>query len=68
MQMVSIEIEREEDGRWMAEVPNLPRVIAYGQNQDEAISRAEVLALRVLAQRQPTRSWNQEREEWKSGT
>jgi len=49
--MVNIEIEREEDGRWIAEVPNLPGVMAYGQNQHEAICRVQALALRVLADR-----------------
>lgn len=48
---LTIEIEREEDGRWLAEVPQLPGVLAYGDTSDEAMSRAEVLALRVLADR-----------------
>ncbi len=48
---MNIEIEREEDGRWIAEVPNLPGVMAYGRSQEEAISKVEVLALRVLADR-----------------
>ena len=47
----SIEYELEEDGRWIAEVPQLPGVLAYGVTQDEAMSKAEVLALRVLAER-----------------
>ena len=47
----SIECEREEDGRWLAEVPQLPGVLAYGVSAAEAMSRAEVLALRVLADR-----------------
>ena len=47
----SIECEREEDGRWVAEVPQLPGVLAYGNNSDEALTKAEVLALRVLAER-----------------
>ena len=46
-----IECEREEDGRWLAEVPQLPGVLAYGASADEAMARAEVLALRVLAER-----------------
>jgi predicted RNase H-like HicB family nuclease len=50
MQLV-IELEREEDGRWLAEVPSLPGVIAYGDSQVEAIVRAEALSLRVLAER-----------------
>jgi len=48
---VNIEIECEEDGRWIAEVLDLPGVMAYGQSQREAISKAEALALRVLADR-----------------
>jgi predicted RNase H-like HicB family nuclease len=47
----NIECEREEDGRWLAEVPQQPGVLAYGVSADEAMSRAEVLALRVLAER-----------------
>ena len=47
----NIECEREEDGRWLAEVPQLPGVLAYGTSRDEAMSKAEVLALRVLAER-----------------
>ena len=46
-----IECEREEDGRWLAEVPQLPGVLAYGASADEAMARAEVLVLRVLAER-----------------
>jgi predicted RNase H-like HicB family nuclease len=47
----TIEHEREEDGRWLAEVPELPGVLAYGITADEAMAKAEVLALRVLAER-----------------
>ena len=47
----TIEHEREEDGRWLAEVPELPGVLAYGSTPDEAMARAEALALRVLADR-----------------
>ncbi len=46
-----IECEREVDGRWIAEVPQLPGVLAYGNSSDEAMAKAEVLALRVLADR-----------------
>ena len=46
---LSIETEREVDGRWIAEVPELPGVMAYGASEDEAVRRAE--ALRVLADR-----------------
>lgn len=48
---MKIEIEREEDGRWIAEIPELPGVMAYGKNRNEAIARAQVLALRVMADR-----------------
>ena len=48
---LSIELEEEEDGRWLAEVPELPGVLAYGASPDEAKSRATALALRVLAER-----------------
>jgi len=47
----SIETEQEEDGRWLAEVVDLPGVLAYGATRDEALARAEILALRVLAER-----------------
>ena len=47
----NIEYELEEDGRWIAEAPELPGVLAYGVTQAEAMSKAEVLALRVLAER-----------------
>ena len=46
-----IEVEREEDGRWLTEVPELPGVMAYGQTREEAIARVKALALRVLADR-----------------
>jgi predicted RNase H-like HicB family nuclease len=48
---LSIEVEREEDGRWLTEVPELPGVLAYGQSREEAIVRVQALALRVLADR-----------------
>ena len=46
-----VEIEREDDGRWLAAVSDLAGVLAYGQSREEAIARAEALALRVLADR-----------------
>jgi predicted RNase H-like HicB family nuclease len=46
-----VEVEREEDGRWIAEVPSLPGVLTYGQSREEALARVEALALRVLADR-----------------
>ena len=48
---MKIEVEREEDGRWIAEIPDLPGVMVYGDTRNEAISKAEALALRVLADR-----------------
>jgi predicted RNase H-like HicB family nuclease len=48
---MKIELEREADGRWIAEVPELPGTLAYGQTRAEAIARVEALALRVLADR-----------------
>jgi predicted RNase H-like HicB family nuclease len=48
---LTIEVEREEDGRWLAEVPELPGVLAYGKTRAEAIDRAQTLSLRVLADR-----------------
>jgi predicted RNase H-like HicB family nuclease len=48
---LTVATEREEDGRWIAEVPDLPGVLAYGTTRDQAIARAEALALRVLADR-----------------
>lgn len=45
-----LECEREDDGRWLAEVAELPGVLAYGGSASEAMARAEVLALRVLAE------------------
>jgi predicted RNase H-like HicB family nuclease len=47
----AIEMECEADGRWIAEVPDLPGVLAYGQTRPEALARVEALALRVLAER-----------------
>ena len=46
-----IECAREEDGRWLAEVPQFPGVLAYGQSPNEAMGMAQMLALRVLHQR-----------------
>lgn len=46
-----IEVEREDDDRWIAEVPSLPGVMAYGETREEALARVEALALRVLADR-----------------
>lgn len=47
----TLECEQEDDGRWLAEVVELPGALAYGVTQDEAMAKAEALALRVLAER-----------------
>jgi predicted RNase H-like HicB family nuclease len=47
----TMEYEREDDGRWLAEVLELPGVLAYGQSASEALRRAQALALRVIAER-----------------
>ena len=48
---MKIEIEREDGGRWIAEVNDLPGVLAYGKTRYEAIAKVEALALRVIADR-----------------
>ena len=48
---MNIEVDREEDGRWIAEVPDIPGVMVYGVTQSEAVAKAEALALRVIADR-----------------
>jgi predicted RNase H-like HicB family nuclease len=47
----TIEIEKEDDGRWLSEIPELPGVLAYGETRDEAVAKVKALALRVLADR-----------------
>ena len=47
----TLECEREDDGRWLAEISQLPGVLAYGDSTNEAMTKAQVLALRVLAER-----------------
>lgn len=49
--MYAVEIEQEEDGRWLAEVRELPGVLTYGATRDEALRRAQALSLRVIAER-----------------
>lgn len=46
---LTIEIEQEVDGRFLAEVINFPRVLAYGKSKEEAVARVQALAVRVLA-------------------
>jgi len=48
---MQIEVEREDDGRWIAEVPDLPGVMTYEATHEEAISRVKALALRAMADR-----------------
>jgi predicted RNase H-like HicB family nuclease len=45
-----LECEREDDGRWIAEIAAIPGVLAYGASANEAMAKAQVLALRVLAE------------------
>ena len=45
-----IEIDREQDGRWIADVPELAGVMCYGRSKEEAINKVEALALRILAE------------------
>jgi predicted RNase H-like HicB family nuclease len=46
-----VEFEQEADGRWIAEISDLPGVLAYGNSRDEALAHVQALALRVLAER-----------------
>ena len=46
-----VEYEQEEDGRWLAEVKELPGVLTYGKDPEDAVARAQALALRVIADR-----------------
>ena len=48
---LKIELEQEEDGRWIAEVVDLPGALAYGTSRDEAIAHVQALSLRVIADR-----------------
>jgi predicted RNase H-like HicB family nuclease len=49
---LTLETEQEADGRWLAEVPEIPGALAYGATRDAAMAKAEALVLRVLAERQ----------------
>lgn len=44
-------LDREDDGRWLAEIPELPGVLVYGQTEDDAITKVKALCLRILADR-----------------
>jgi len=48
---LAIETEQEEDGRWIAEIPDIPGAMVYGQTREEAVARVKALALRVMADR-----------------
>ncbi len=48
---VTLELEQEADGRWIAEVPELPGAMVYGASRDEAVRKAKALALRIVADR-----------------
>jgi predicted RNase H-like HicB family nuclease len=48
---LSIELEQEDDGRWIADILELPGTLAYGATREEATARVQALALRVLADR-----------------
>jgi len=51
MHTYRVEFEQEEDGRWIADIPDLPGVMVYGKTPAEALNKVQVLALRVLADR-----------------
>ncbi len=48
---LTVNLDREDDSRWIAEVPELPGVLVYGESQADAIARAKALSLRILADR-----------------
>jgi len=49
--VLTVELEQEDDRRWIAEIPELPGVMAYGPSAQEAVAKAKALALRVVADR-----------------
>lgn len=49
--ILKVELEQEVDGRWIAEVPDLPGVLVYGVDQNDALAKVKALALRVIADR-----------------
>ena len=48
---LKVEFSREDDGRWIADIPALPGVTAYGRTRKQALASAQALALRVIADR-----------------
>lgn len=53
---LTIDTELEDDGRWIAEIPELPGVMAYGTTRNDAVAKVEALALRVIAERETHRA------------
>ena len=51
LQTLTIETEREEDGQWIAEVPEIPGALVYGSSTEDAVAKVQALALRILAER-----------------
>ena len=49
--VLNVEFDREEDGRWIAEIPELPSVMVYGTTKEEALLKVQALAYRVIADR-----------------
>jgi predicted RNase H-like HicB family nuclease len=49
--VLNVEFDREQDGRWIAEIPELPGVLAYGRTKEEALIKVQALAYRVIADR-----------------
>jgi predicted RNase H-like HicB family nuclease len=47
----TVDVEQEEDGRWLSEIADLPGVLAYGDSREESVAKAKALAFRVLADR-----------------
>lgn len=47
----TVELEQETDGRWIAEIPQIPGAMSYGASREEAVARVQALGLRVLAER-----------------
>ncbi len=48
---MTVEVEQETDGRWIAEIPAIPGAMVYGGTKSEAVSKVEALVLRILADR-----------------
>ena len=48
---MTVEVEQENDGRWIAEIPTIPGAMVYGQTKPEAVAKVEALVLRILADR-----------------